>query len=108
LIPVEADGFSLDGLNILLKRIFEIKSELNDKLDIIGVFFTDAYQNTKLFKNIREMFEEELGEVLLKTVIRHDNKVKESNSFRIPLAMYDGNAKATKDYFELAYELGLI
>lgn len=108
LIPVENDGYSYHGLTKLLSKIYDIKGELNKSLDIIGVFFTKVNERTNLFKQLKELFKEELGNKLLDTYIRQDNQVKESNTALIPLFDFAPKANATKDYMKLVSELKLL
>ncbi len=108
LIPIETDGYSYRGLTKLLKKIIEVKSQVNEKLDIIGIFITRANPRTTVFKNLFEAFKDELGDKLLNTYIRQDNKVKESNTTFIPLYNYAPKAMATRDYANLVLEIGLL
>lgn len=108
LIPIENDGFSYHGLTGLLNKIYEIKGGLNDELEIIGVFFTNVNRRTNLFKQLRDLFKEDLGDKLLDAYIRHDNKVKESNTALIPLYDYAPKANATIDYAKLILELNIL
>ncbi len=108
LIPVEGAGFSYDGLSILLNRINGIKSEVNNKLSIIGVFFTDVFPKTKLFGLMEEHFRNDLDSTLLNTYIRHDNRVKIAETVQQPLAFFSDKGNAIKDYTSLAKELELI
>lgn len=108
LIPVQAEGFSYDGLSILLEKIYEIKGEMNNKLNIIGVFFTDVTKRTNLYKIMNEQFRTQLNDTLLETFIRSDNKVAESNSVGVPLGFYAPKSNAVTDYIDLATELKLI
>lgn len=112
LIPVNNDGFSYDGLTKLLRKIYEVKSEINSQLDIIGVFFTCANSRTTLFKQLKETFKGQLKDRFLDTYISTDNTVKEANTYFIPLYEYTKEFKkipnATRDYMMLILELKLL
>lgn len=108
LIPVETDGYSYNGLTKLLKKIIEVKSEVNRSLDIIGIFVTRANNRTSVFKDLYDLFKEELGDKLLNTYIRQDNKVKESNTNFMPLYNYAPKSAACSDYAKLILEINIL
>lgn len=108
LIPIETDGYSYRGLTKLLKKIIEVKEEVNEKLDILGIYVTRANSRTSVFKDLYEIFKNDLGEKLLETYIRQDNKVKESNTNFIPLFSYAPKSAASKDYIKLIKEIKIL
>ena len=108
LIPVQSEGFSYDGLSRLLRKIYEVKTDLNNKLEIIGVFFANVNKNTNLYKDLLDKFQEDVGEKLLKTYIRADNKAKESITEFEPLYQYAPKSNVTRDYMMLVHELHLL
>ena len=108
LIPVENDGYSYYGLTKLLSKIYEIKGELNNSLDLLGVFFTKVNNRTTLFKQLSELFKTELGDKLLNSYIRQDNQVKESNTALVPLFEFARKSNATLDYMQLVSELKIL
>lgn len=107
LIPLETDGYSYRGLIKLIKKIVEVKSAVNSRLDILGVFVTRANKRTAVYKDLIDVFTHELGNKMMHSSISNDNKVKESNTNFIPLYYYSRKGKATKDYIRLILELNL-
>ncbi len=55
IIPIMADGYSILGIEMLLKLINKIKLEYNQDLEIGGVFL-NCYRNTKLHNEIYDKF----------------------------------------------------
>lgn len=108
IIPVDCDGFSYEGLSKLIEKVIDTKEELNPKLDILGVFLTKVNSRTKLYKHLNEGYNDQLGDKFMKTYIRHDNKVKESNTVYEPLPYYDKNSKALQDYMNLLIEFNIL
>lgn len=108
IIPVDCDGFSYEGLSKLIEKVIDTKEELNSKLDILGVFLTKVNNRTKLYKHLNEGYTEQLGDKFMNTYIRHDNKVKESNTVYEPLPYYDKNSKALQDYMRLLIEFNIL
>lgn len=108
IIPVCCDKFSYDGLSKLLQKIYEIKTELNPKLEVGGVFLTKVDRRTNLSKMLYESYNEELGKKFMKTLIRQDNSINESNTVYKPLAYYKKKSTALFDYMKLILELDIL
>ena len=108
IIPVDCDGFSYEGLSKLIEKVIDTKEELNPSLDILGVFLTKVNNRTKLYKQLNEGYTDQLGSKFMKTYIRHDNKVKVSNTEYEPLPYYDKNSKALQDYMRLLIEFDIL
>ena len=107
LIPVQADGYSYNGLAELLNRIYKVKGQLNSKLDILGVYFNNVKANTTVAKSARDEFKK-IGDIMLDTVIRPDIKVCEANTAFAPLYAYNDNTAAVLDYMNLITEVKLL
>ena len=107
LVPVVTDGFSYDGLALLLKKIYEMR-ELNPEIDILGIFFTKVESNTRVFKLISSSLKEELSEKIMNTNIRKDINTTNSNTEYIPLPYYNLASPAVTDYMELIIELNIL
>lgn len=52
-IPIQADNYSLDGINLLLEKINEIKLEYNNKLRISSIFL-NRYKRSKVHNEVYE------------------------------------------------------
>lgn len=70
LIPSEADKYSNRGFGELIKRIREVKANLNPRLEILGMFLTKA--NTRLleFQEYFITYQENLEKYFVPVVIR--------------------------------------
>lgn len=55
IIPIMADGYSILGIEMLIKKIEAVKLEYNANLKIGGVFL-NGYRNTKLHNEVYEVF----------------------------------------------------
>lgn len=108
IIPVECDKFSYDGLRQLLKKVYEIRTELNPSLIVKGVFLTKVDQRTNLAKILYNDYINELGSTFMKTVIRQDNSIKESNTEYKPLPYWKKKSAALLDYMRLLRELSFL
>lgn len=103
LIPLSPDNFAIEGLEYVFDKLNEIIEELNYDLKIRGVFLT-RYKEANICREIKEYLKEELPGKLINTVIRETVKVGESTTGE-PLVIYDKNATASKDYYNLVKEI---
>lgn len=108
LTPVQVEGFSYEGLKIVLSDIARIKESVNPDLTFLGALFVMAAPRTNLFKSVYQQFVERLGEDAIKQPIRNDKAVKEANTTFMPLYRYTTRCKAGTDYIRVAREVGLI
>ena len=108
LSPVQVDGFSYEGLQLVLNRMAYVKTNYNSKLEFLGVLMTQCEIRTTLFNQLYKQFINEFGDNAIKQPIRKDNIVKESESMYVPLYRYEKRSKAGNDYIKAAAEINLI
>ena len=100
-IPVEASGFSLDGLDDMADTIAQVKRYCNGKLKIEGILLTRFDGNTNLSKAIVELAEElaeRLHTKVFSVPIRNSVKLREAQMLRTDLFAHAGNSNPAKDY----------
>ncbi len=59
IIPVKADRYSVDGLEMMLEKINEIKNSYNENLKISSIFL-NQYKHTNLHKELFTLLNEQL------------------------------------------------
>ena len=100
-IPVEASGFSLDGLDDMADTIAQVKKYCNGKLKIEGILLTRFEPNTNLSKAVIDIAQELAGQLKTKVFsvpIRNSVKVREAQMLRTDLFAHAGNSNPAKDY----------
>lgn len=108
LTPVQVEGFSYEGLKVVLTDIARIKETVNPDLTFLGALFVMAAPRTNLFKSVYQQFIDRLGEDAIKQPIRNDKTVREANTTFMPLYRYTARCKAGTDYIRVAREVGFI
>ena len=108
LTPINADNFSYDGLMDLIDTIEELNNAYSLSIRFTGIFMTRVANNTNLFKQMFESYEEMFGEKFIPVSIRQADAVNQSNTAFIPLLTYNKKCTAAQDYIELANYLGLM
>lgn len=108
LTPVQVEGFSYEGLKVVLSDIARIKETVNPDLTFLGALFVMAAPRTNLFKVVYKQFIDRLGEDAIRQPIRNDKTVREANTTFMPLYRYAARSKAGTDYIRVAREVGFI
>jgi len=102
-VPLKIDKYALDGLELVLNNIEEVKQEFNEKLNFKGVLVT-MDRNTRVNTQIKDVLKDQLGDKLLKTTIRNTNAVNES-TFDVPLVFSNKKSTASVDYQKSTEEI---
>lgn len=103
--PMEAQEFSIDGLEEVLKTVLKIKKRLNETLEIKGVFFTRFHGRKLISKEVQEYLHTNFPSLLLQTSIRECVRLKESPSARKDIFSYAPDSNGASDYRSLAQEI---
>lgn len=59
IIPIKADSYSLDGINMLIRKVDEIKNEYNDNLKIKGIYL-NCFKRSNIHNDIYNDLKENL------------------------------------------------
>lgn len=105
LIPMEAEFLAYRGINSIVSIISSVKEHFNDKLEILGVFFTNFNKSRVLTQGIKEEVKKYFGSALLDTVIRVNVAIAESQSNGKSVLEYDIESNGAKDYINLVNEI---
>lgn len=100
IIPVQADIFSLQGMDLLADAIQSVKRYTNPALDVLGVLITRYNGRAVLSRDMRELLQqsaEQLGTKLFNTVIRECISVKEAATVQQDIFSYAPRSNAAKD-----------
>lgn len=107
IIPVEASGFSLDGLEDITDTVEQVKRYCNPKLKIAGILLTRFEPNTNLSKAVIDIAQELAGQLKTKVFsvpIRNSVKLREAQMLRKDLFEYAGQSNPARDYETVAME----
>lgn len=101
-----ADGLSYRGMKMIASLFNEVtgNKRLNPNLEIIGAIIT-RYEKNNLSDLYLNKIEADLGNLLIKPVIRKSTKITQAGSFQREIYEYDPQGKATKEYIQVAQEL---
>jgi chromosome partitioning protein len=104
IIPVETGYFSLHGLARMIETLEELK-EKSGKDILLRVLPTLYDTRTKLAREVLAELRGKFGEVLMRSTVNFNTKLKEAASFGQPITEYDPGSRGYKDFVNLAREL---
>lgn len=107
IIPVQADIYSLQGIDQLQQAIATVKKYSNKDLKIEGVLITRFNSRTSISKDMRENLEDmakELKTKVFKTPIRECTAIKEAQFMQTDIFTYAPKSNASADYIDFIKE----
>lgn len=105
LVPLQAEFFALEGLSQLMLSIRELRETANASLRIEGILLTMYDRRNNLAQQVEADARDNLGDLVLKTMIPRNVRVSEAPSYAVPVLQYDPQSKGSIAYRELASEL---
>lgn len=102
-VPLQAEKFSIDGIQGLQNTIDSIKRRINPDLKILGALITQLRSNTVLTKTILPVIENYFP--VFGSTISSGVAVGESHLSRQSLIDYNPNVKQAKEYYSFAKEV---
>lgn len=104
LIPIQGQYYALYGVTQLMQTIEIIRSELNRRLEVLGVVITQV-THTRLAREVMDEVRAYFGEVVFQTVINQNVKLAEAPASGKHIFAYDPMARGAEDYDGLAREV---
>ncbi len=107
IIPVQAQFYSLKGMQQLMDTIAKIRRQINKKLLIEGILVTMFDKRTNLSKEVASAVRKVYGKDIkvFDTVIGISTKAAEAPSQGMSLIKYDTKGEAARNYEKLALEI---
>jgi chromosome partitioning protein len=103
--PIEAEEYSIEGINELLPSIERIKKDFNPKLIFLGFFFNKVLESTVNFRYYRKIALAEAKEFFFKNYIRQDMAVERAKKQGETVYSVAPNSRVTADYIALVEEI---
>lgn len=105
IIPVELDDNTMEGLDIIMENIREVKEYINPSLKHVNVLITKYDNQNKAHRDAIQEVKEKLGWPVFDTRIRTSRKVAESQKARMPISLYSKRSAAAIDYQAFTEEI---
>lgn len=104
-IPLDAQYFSMKGLDKLMFIINQIKKRLNKKVDVSGVILSQFDKRVVVNRNVAQMIEEAFPNKVFKTRIRKNIALVEAPIEDKDIFSYAPNSNGAADYLALSKEI---
>lgn len=105
IIPMQCEYFSMEGLNLLMRTITNVRKSLNPDIKILGILFTMYSKRMMLNNDVIEDTSSFFPDLVFKTIIPRSIRLAEAPSHGLPINVYDVSNAGTKAYAALAKEV---
>ncbi|MBT3046653.1 MAG: ParA family protein [Candidatus Thiodiazotropha sp.] len=105
LIPIQTEYYALEGLTALMNTVEQIRSHLNQALQIEGFLRTMHDPRNNLAIDVSGQLLSHFKEAVFNTIIPRNVRVAEAPSHGIPVLLYDKQSRGATAYLALASEL---
>lgn len=105
LIPIKVDKNSIEGYDVMLETIREVRSNGNPEIRVLGIFMTAVETGASLDREMIASFPSLLPELAFRTYIRKNIDVKKAPIALLPLCQYAPRCTASADYAALCDEM---
>lgn len=105
LIPIQCEYFALEGLSGLLNTIEQVRSTINERLQIEGLLRTMYDGRNRLALDVSAQLIEHFPDAVYRTVIPRNVRLAEAPSHGTPILLYDGKSQGALAYLALAGEI---
>lgn len=106
-IPIQAEAFSLQGLQLVYGTISNVKKYCNPRLKIKGILITRYSGRAILSRDMRENIEDEARRMKTKvfdTAIRENIAIKEAQALQTDIFSYAPKSNGAQDYQQFVQE----
>lgn len=105
IVPMEIDGFSIDGLQEVESRVLEARNTYNPACRLTGVLITKFSARAKMDREGLAFLREKTKFPIFDTVIHMSVKVKEAVFAHVPIVEYAKRCRPADDYRAFVAEL---
>jgi len=105
LIPMQCEYYALEGLTALLDTIEQIRSSVNETLEIEGLIRTMFDPRNNLANQVSSQLILHFGDKVYRTLIPRNVRLAEAPSHGLPILHYDKSSRGALSYLALAGEM---
>lgn len=105
IIPLQCEFLAMEGLNLIMRTISNVKKKLNPDIKVLGILFTMYSKRARLNQEVVEDISEFFPDLVFKTIIPRSVRLAEAPSHGLPIEYYDKSNKGAKAFVELAKEV---
>ena len=104
-VPMQCEYFALEGLTDLVNTIKQVKANLNDDLQIIGLLRVMFDPRITLQQQVSDQLKAHFADKVFDTVIPRNVRLAEAPSYGVPGVVFDPNSKGAQAFVAFAQEM---
>jgi chromosome partitioning protein len=105
IVPMQCEYFALEGLTDLVNTIKQVKNNLNDELEIIGLLRVMFDPRITLQQQVGEQLKAHFGDKVFDAVIPRNVRLAEAPSYGVPGIVFDPTSKGAQAFIAFAHEM---
>ena len=105
IVPMQCEYFALEGLTDLVNTIKQVKANLNDDLQIIGLLRVMFDPRITLQMQVSEQLKTHFGDKVFDSVIPRNVRLAEAPSYGVPGVVFDPSSKGAQAFVAFAQEM---
>lgn len=105
LIPIKVDKNSIEGYDVMLETIRDVRENGNPAIRVLGIFMTAVETGATLDREMIENLPQMLPDLAFRSYIRKNIDVKKAPLALQPLCFFSPRCTATEDYASLTNEM---
>ena len=105
IVPMLCEYFALEGLTDLVNTIKQVKANLNDDLQIIGLLRVMFDPRITLQQQVSDQLKTHFADKVFNTVIPRNVRLAEAPSYGLPGVVFDPASKGAQAFISFAEEM---
>jgi chromosome partitioning protein len=105
IVPMQCEYFALEGLTDLVNTIKQVKANLNEDLQIIGLLRVMFDPRITLQQQVSEQLKTHFADKVFNTVIPRNVRLAEAPSYGVPGVAFDPSSKGAQAFLTFAQEM---
>ena len=105
IVPMQCEYFALEGLTDLVNTIKQVKANLNDDLQIIGLLRVMFDPRITLQQQVSEQLKAHFGDKVFDSVIPRNVRLAEAPSYGLPGVVFDASSRGAQAFVAFAQEM---
>ncbi len=105
IVPMQCEYFALEGLTDLVNTIKQVKANLNDDLQIIGLLRVMFDPRITLQQQVSDQLKAHFGDKVFDSVIPRNVRLAEAPSYGLPGVVFDPASKGAQAFVSFAEEM---
>jgi chromosome partitioning protein len=105
IVPMQCEYFALEGLTDLVNTIKQVKANLNDDLQIIGLLRVMFDPRITLQTQVSDQLKAHFGDKVFDTVIPRNVRLAEAPSYGLPGVVFDPASRGAQAFVAFANEM---